>query len=252
MAGCEARNGRLRRRDLFVFAQRVLFESFSWIILPVVYFASDRNRITWLRWLLDVRCKLAGVPRKKSTILRKHLQDLQKGLPIDLGRQVQLYLESADRICFGGTDQLTKTDQAAIVRVWRGLTTKAIQQGNRKNDTRAVHMSTITKNSPISSEHKLAIDLLRSRLNQVLLGKADRMELVIACLLAGGHLLLDDLPGLGKTTLAKAIACCFGAKFARIQCTPTCFQPMSLVSICSTRKHATLNFIKVLFSPISC
>ncbi|HBE68079.1 MAG TPA: magnesium chelatase [Planctomycetaceae bacterium] len=64
------------------------------------------------------------------------------------------------------------------------------------------------------------IETLRGRLNQVLLGKADRIELVVACLLAGGHLLLDDLPGLGKTTLAKAIADCFGAKFARIQCTP--------------------------------
>lgn len=64
------------------------------------------------------------------------------------------------------------------------------------------------------------ISVLRNRLNQVLLGKADRIELVVACLLAGGHLLLDDLPGLGKTTLAKAIADCFGAKFSRIQCTP--------------------------------
>ncbi len=64
------------------------------------------------------------------------------------------------------------------------------------------------------------IQLLRERLNRVLLGKAERLELVIACLLARGHLLLDDLPGLGKTTLAKAIAKCFGAKFARIQCTP--------------------------------
>ncbi len=42
----------------------------------------------------------------------------------------------------------------------------------------------------------------------------------VACLLAGGHLLLDDLPGLGKTTLAKAIANCFGAQFSRVQCTP--------------------------------
>lgn len=65
-----------------------------------------------------------------------------------------------------------------------------------------------------------AIEILRTRLNEVILGKQDRIELVIACLLAGGHLLLDDLPGLGKTTLAKAIAECFGAKFARIQCTP--------------------------------
>lgn len=64
------------------------------------------------------------------------------------------------------------------------------------------------------------IALLRQQLNAALLGKQDRIELVIACLLAGGHLLLDDLPGLGKTTLAKAIAECFHAKFGRIQCTP--------------------------------
>ncbi|GAB5405544.1 MAG: MoxR family ATPase [Aureliella sp.] len=70
------------------------------------------------------------------------------------------------------------------------------------------------------NESAATISVLRKRLNQVLLGKADRIELVIACLLAGGHLLLDDLPGLGKTTLAKAIADCFGAKFSRIQCTP--------------------------------
>ncbi len=65
-----------------------------------------------------------------------------------------------------------------------------------------------------------ALAHLRYRLNHVLLGKEECIELVLACLLARGHLLLDDLPGLGKTTLAKAIANCFGAHFARIQCTP--------------------------------
>ncbi len=65
-----------------------------------------------------------------------------------------------------------------------------------------------------------ALGLLRERLNRVLLGKRDKIELVLACLLAQGHLLLDDLPGLGKTTLAKAVAQSFGAKFARVQCTP--------------------------------
>jgi MoxR-like ATPase len=64
------------------------------------------------------------------------------------------------------------------------------------------------------------IAALRHQLNETLLGKRERIELVIACLLAGGHLLLDDLPGLGKTTLAKAIAASFQAKFGRIQCTP--------------------------------
>jgi MoxR-like ATPase len=70
------------------------------------------------------------------------------------------------------------------------------------------------------TSHATTIDVLRTRLNHALLGKEDKIELAIACLLAKGHLLLDDLPGLGKTTLAKAIADSFGAKFARVQCTP--------------------------------
>jgi MoxR-like ATPase len=43
---------------------------------------------------------------------------------------------------------------------------------------------------------------------------------VNACVLARGHLLFDDLPGLGKTTLAKALASAIGGDFARVQCTP--------------------------------
>ena len=73
--------------------------------------------------------------------------------------------------------------------------------------------------SPVATSNVL-LDRLRARLSGVLIGKSDKIELVLACLLAQGHLLLDDLPGTGKTTLAKAVACSFGAKFARIQCTP--------------------------------
>jgi MoxR-like ATPase len=64
------------------------------------------------------------------------------------------------------------------------------------------------------------IDSLRMRLNSVLLGKSQPIELVLACLLARGHLLLDDLPGTGKTTLAKALADSLGGRFGRLQCTP--------------------------------
>jgi len=64
------------------------------------------------------------------------------------------------------------------------------------------------------------LNRLRTQLNETLVGKADVIEMVIACIFANGHLLFDDLPGLGKTTLSKALANSLGARFARAQCTP--------------------------------
>ena len=61
---------------------------------------------------------------------------------------------------------------------------------------------------------------IRKALNQSLRGKSELMEKVLACILARGHLLLEDMPGLGKTTLAKALARAVGGTFARVQCTP--------------------------------
>ena len=69
-------------------------------------------------------------------------------------------------------------------------------------------------------QHQTAIDGLRRSLNRALIGKDDVVEMVLACLLARGHLLFDDLPGLGKTTLSKAVAQAVGGHFARVQCTP--------------------------------
>jgi MoxR-like ATPase len=61
---------------------------------------------------------------------------------------------------------------------------------------------------------------LRQQLNHALLGKQDVVENLLACVLARGHVLFDDLPGLGKTTLAKALAVAIGGRFMRVQCTP--------------------------------
>lgn len=51
-------------------------------------------------------------------------------------------------------------------------------------------------------------------------GKADAVDLAIATLLSGGHLLVEDLPGTGKTLLARSLAAAIGGRFGRIQCTP--------------------------------
>ncbi|WP_369432122.1 AAA family ATPase [Aquisphaera insulae] len=64
------------------------------------------------------------------------------------------------------------------------------------------------------------MDQIRFALNTAIRGKGPVLEHVLACLLARGHLLLEDLPGLGKTTLARALAASIGGKFARVQCTP--------------------------------
>jgi MoxR-like ATPase len=61
---------------------------------------------------------------------------------------------------------------------------------------------------------------LRSALGSVLEGKDDVIDLVLVGVLAGGHVLLEDVPGVGKTTLAKGIARVFDVKFARVQFTP--------------------------------
>ena len=74
--------------------------------------------------------------------------------------------------------------------------------------------------SPNQDVDARKVDELRKQLNSALVGKADVVEQVITCLLAKGHLLFDDLPGLGKTTLAKALAKSVGGVFARVQCTP--------------------------------
>jgi MoxR-like ATPase len=77
-----------------------------------------------------------------------------------------------------------------------------------------------SKMGSIVDEDAQKIDRIRTALNASLRGKANVIELVIACLLARGHLLIEDAPGLGKTTLAKALAASLGGKFGRVQCTP--------------------------------
>lgn len=65
---------------------------------------------------------------------------------------------------------------------------------------------------------KLAV--VESELNRIIRGKADVIRHLLTAFVAGGNILLDDVPGVGKTTLAKALARLVDAKFSRIQFTP--------------------------------
>ncbi len=73
-------------------------------------------------------------------------------------------------------------------------------------------MATLVSQSPA---HQLAANIA-----QQIVGKDRPIRLVLTALLAGGHVLLEDVPGVGKTLLAKSLAKSIDGKFQRIQCTP--------------------------------
>src|ERR1700677_69134 len=64
-----------------------------------------------------------------------------------------------------------------------------------------------------------AIGAILAQINRVILGKGEQIRLCLACLLARGHLLIEDIPGVGKTTLAHALARTLGLSFQRVQFT---------------------------------
>ncbi len=71
---------------------------------------------------------------------------------------------------------------------------------------------------------------LLDQLNTVIVGKPQQVADCVACLLAGGHLLIEDVPGVGKTTLAHALARSFGLQFSRVQFTAD-LMPSDLVGV---------------------
>ncbi|MDP1657947.1 MAG: MoxR family ATPase [Methylotenera sp.] len=62
-------------------------------------------------------------------------------------------------------------------------------------------------------------DAIIAKTNEVILGKEQQIKLALACILAKGHLLIEDLPGMGKTTLAHTLAQVLGLQFQRVQFT---------------------------------
>src|SRR5690348_18343155 len=84
---------------------------------------------------------------------------------------------------------------------------------------------------------------LEANVHQVIVGKNDIVRLAAAGLIAGGHVLLQDLPGTGKTMLARALATSVGGRFRRIQCTPDLLPSDITGSSIFNQKDLTFEFV---------
>ena len=77
----------------------------------------------------------------------------------------------------------------------------------------------LTSDSAAAAVAKVASDV-KGNMERVLVGKSSVIELLLAAVFSGGHVLVEDVPGIGKTTLARSLADSLSCGFKRIQCTP--------------------------------
>jgi MoxR-like ATPase len=96
---------------------------------------------------------------------------------------------------------------------------------------------------------KAKLDAIIASISSVLMGKEPEIRITLACLLAKGHLLIEDLPGLGKTTLANAIARVLGLEFNRVQFTSDLL-PADIVGVSVYEKNE--GAFRFLPGPVFC
>ena len=87
------------------------------------------------------------------------------------------------------------------------------------------------------NEQRAVLNQARKSLGTIILGKDEQISLAIACLLARGHLLIEDLPGLGKTMLAQALSRVLGLSFRRIQFTSD-LVPADIIGVSVFRQNS--------------
>jgi MoxR-like ATPase len=93
-----------------------------------------------------------------------------------------------------------------------------------------------------AAETRRALEPVIAALNGIVLGKDRQVRLALACLLARGHLLIEDVPGVGKTTLAQALARVLGLSYQRVQFTSDLL-PADVIGVSVyDREHARFEF----------
>ena len=86
-------------------------------------------------------------------------------------------------------------------------------------------------------EQRSIIERVQKALGSIILGKDEQISLALSCLLARGHLLIEDLPGLGKTMLAQSLARTLGLTFRRIQFTSDLL-PADIIGVSVFRQNS--------------
>ncbi|CAD9194147.1 hypothetical protein QAC21B_01022 [Acinetobacter bohemicus] len=95
---------------------------------------------------------------------------------------------------------------------------KSVIWGTNKVQKQELTHEQLELNHQVAS-YALKIETFLTQINGIILDKENQTKLALSCLLAGGHVLFEDLPGLGKTTLSSALSHLAGLKFQRIQFT---------------------------------
>ena len=89
------------------------------------------------------------------------------------------------------------------------------------------------------------------QVSSVIVGKEEQVNLLLVALLSEGHVLIDDVPGVAKTLLAKTLAAALGLRFARVQCTPDLLPADVTGSEVTTRRRASSSSAPARSSPTS-
>jgi len=105
-------------------------------------------------------------------------------------------------------------------------------------------MASVTRDPALEPQRAAELlGRLETNVHEVIVGKKDVVRLAAAGLIAGGHVLLQDIPGTGKTMLARALATSVGGTFRRIQCTPDLLPSDITGSSIFNQKDLTFEFV---------